>query len=157
MSSAKKNKSGRIPVRRKMREVVFQVIFGADISGFDSEKDLEFMVEDIFIDDKFFNDEMRNIAYRYCKGIVSRKDDLDEIIKRYLFNWSWDRLQFVDKNILRLATYELLYESSIPVEVSLNEAVEIAKIYGTEKSGKFVNGILDSIAKELVPKEKFLL
>ncbi len=157
MGSIKKRKINRIPVRRKMREVVFQVIFGADISGFDTEEDLRFMVEDIFIDDHFFNEEMKNIAFRYCREIMDKKENIDEIIKRYLFNWSWDRLQHVDKSVLRLATYELIYESKVPVEVTLNEAVEIAKTYGTEKSGKFVNGILDSVAKEMVPKEKFAL
>jgi len=69
-------------------------------------------------------------------------------------NWSWERLVAVDKSILRLATYELLYEKRVPIEVSLNEAVEIAKAYGTEKSGKFVNGILDVIAKKYSSEEK---
>jgi len=146
-----------MPVRRKMREIIFQAIFSADITGLIEDKDIDFLVGDIFLEDKLFDESLEKEAKKYVKGIINHQDQIDEIIRRYLFNWSWERIMMVDKNVLRLATYELIYVQGIPVEVTLNEAVEIAKTYGTDKSSKFVNGILDSISKEVVSKEKLLL
>jgi N utilization substance protein B len=74
--------------------------------------------------------------------------NIDEIIDKNLLNWDFSRLSIIDKSILRLATYELIYEDKIPIEVSIDEAIEIAKEYDSEKGGKFVNGVLDNIAKK---------
>lgn len=78
------------------------------------------------------------------------RDELDEMIASYSTNWKVNRMAAVDKNILRLAIYELIHCSDIPIKVTLNEAVEIAKRFGTAESGAFVNGILDNVAKEKV-------
>ena len=74
---------------------------------------------------------------------------LDEMIARCSLNWKVPRMGIVDRNILRLAAFELAFEADVPSRVTLNEGIELAKRYGTEESGAFVNGILDRIAQEL--------
>ncbi len=82
-------------------------------------------------------------------GIVSHLDLIDAQISNHLKNWTISRIAIVDKNILRLALYELLYETTTPMKVIINEAVEIAKKYGTKDSFMFINGVLDAIAREI--------
>lgn len=88
-------------------------------------------------------------AERIVRGVSSNQGVLDDLISRCSQNWKLTRMGRVDRNILRLAAYELAFEGDIPGKATLNEAIEIAKRYGTEDSGKFVNGILDRIAQEL--------
>lgn len=79
------------------------------------------------------------------EGVAAHLEELDALIVRYSEHWRLERMAAVDRNLLRLAAYELLYEPKIPPKVVINEAVELAKLYGTEVSGAFVNGILDRI------------
>ena len=79
------------------------------------------------------------------EGVAAHLEELDALITRYSEHWRLERMAAVDRNLLRLAAYELLYEPKIPPKVVINEAVELAKLYGTEDSGAFVNGILDRI------------
>jgi N utilization substance protein B len=82
------------------------------------------------------------------EGIRAHQPEIDELIEERAEGWRLERLHSVDRNVLRLAIYELLYREDVPPEVVINEAVELAKRYGTEKSPVFVNGILDRIYKE---------
>ncbi len=93
----------------------------------------------------------------FASGAVSKMTEIDKIISERLIGWSMERLSIVSRSILRLETYELLYDLNVPIEVSINEAVELSKIYGTEGDRKFVNGVLDKIAKNLAPPQKFKL
>lgn len=86
---------------------------------------------------------------RLVRGVESHSKAIDELISRSSLNWKLPRMGRVDRCVLRLATYELAFESDVPSRATLNEAIEIAKRYGTEDSGKFVNGILDRIANDL--------
>lgn len=79
------------------------------------------------------------------EGVNAHLEELDALIVRYSEHWRLERMAAVDRNLLRLAAYELLYEPKVPPKVVINEAVELAKLYGTEVSGAFVNGILDRI------------
>ena len=81
-------------------------------------------------------------------GVMDRLSDLDELIERYAVGWHVERLAVLDRNILRLGLYELLHAPDIPAEVAINEAVELAKKYGTENAQSFINGILDRVWKE---------
>ncbi|MFH1395446.1 MAG: transcription antitermination factor NusB [Candidatus Omnitrophota bacterium] len=81
------------------------------------------------------------------KGVDANKQKIDGIIIKYAENWQLDRMATIDRNILRIAIFELLYDEGIPPKVTINEAIEIAKKYGDKNSGKFVNGILDKINK----------
>jgi N utilization substance protein B len=83
--------------------------------------------------------------YRLARGVVSERNEIDSIIEKFSSNWKISRMSCVDRNIMRISVYELLWCSDIPSKVSINEAIDIGKKYGTEESGPFINGILDSI------------
>lgn len=83
--------------------------------------------------------------YRLVKGVVSERNEIDSIIEKFSSNWKISRMACVDRNIMRMAVYELLWCSDIPSKVSINEAIDIGKKYGTGESGPFINGILDTI------------
>jgi N utilization substance protein B len=91
----------------------------------------------------------RLFADKLIRGVLENRPDLDERIKQHAENWDLHRMAVVDRNILRLAIYEMLHREDIPPVVSINEAVDIAKKFSTQDSGKFVNGILDKIKGEL--------
>lgn len=93
---------------------------------------------------------VRLFAEPLIRGTLEHREELDRIIQKHARNWSLQRMAVVDRNLLRLAAYEMLYRPDIPPVVSINEAVDIAKKYSTDDSGKFVNGILDSLRKELL-------
>lgn len=82
-------------------------------------------------------------------GVLENKEKIDEMIKRHLVNWKLDRLANVDRAILRLSAYEMIFLDDIPVNVSMNEAIELAKQFGDDKSAKFVNGVLSNIKSDL--------
>lgn len=93
-------------------------------------------------------DEVRSFAEELVKGVLANLKPLDELISRYATNWELDRMAVVDRNILRLSSYELVMRTDIPPKVSINEAVELAKKYSGIQASKFVNGILDKIKSE---------
>jgi N utilization substance protein B len=92
----------------------------------------------------------RLFSDRLIRGVVEHREQLDQRITQIAQNWDLRRMAVVDRNILRLAVYEMLYRDDIPPVVSINEAVDIAKKFSTEDSGKFVNGLLDKIKGELM-------
>jgi N utilization substance protein B len=94
--------------------------------------------------------ETRLFAEPLIKGVLEHRDAIDERIKQLAKNWDFHRIAAVDRNIMRLAIYEMLYRDDIPPVVSINEAVDIAKRFSTQDSGKFVNGILDKIRGEIL-------
>ena len=94
--------------------------------------------------------ETRLFADPLIRGVIEHRDAIDEKIKSHAKNWELHRIATVDRNIMRLAIYEMLYREDIPPIVSINEAVDIAKKFSTQDSGKFVNGILDKIRGELM-------
>jgi N utilization substance protein B len=94
--------------------------------------------------------EERVFAEPLIRGTLEHRDALDEHIKQHVKNWEIHRIAAVDRNIMRLAIYEMLYRDDIPPVVSINEAVDIAKKFSTQDSGKFVNGVLDKIKGELM-------
>ena len=97
-------------------------------------------------------DELATQAFAepLIRGALEHRDESDELIRKYCKNWDLPRIAAVDRNILRLAIYEMLHRDDIPPVVSINEAVDIAKKFSTQESGRFVNGILDSVKKELM-------
>lgn len=91
--------------------------------------------------------EIKEFSIFLVEGISKNKDLIDSLISKYATNWQIQRMPAIDRNILRLATFELLFADDIPPKVSINEAIEMAKRYGDKDSGKFVNGVLDKINK----------
>ncbi len=93
---------------------------------------------------------VRLFADPLIRGTLEHRDEADEVIKKHAKNWELHRIAAVDRNVLRLAIYEMLHRLDIPPVVSINEAVDIAKKFSTQDSGKFVNGILDKVKGELM-------
>ena len=130
--------------RTKARECVLQILYTMDVSGIKADEALS----EFWDEHPSFIEEIREFAEELVKGVRKDIEKIDKIISEHATNWTLKRMAVVDRNILRLAAYELLFRSDIPPKVSINEAVDIAKKYGDANSGKFVNGILDRIGKE---------
>ena len=129
--------------RRKARELALQILYQIETRKTSTEEALE-----VIFSRYRFKPEVREFAETLVRGSHHFILPLNSLIKKYAKNWTLDRMATVDRNILRLAIYELLFLENVPPIVSINEAVEIAKRYGTDDSGKFVNGILDKIRQE---------
>lgn len=129
-------------IRRKARECALQILYQLDMGA----GDIRGAMFDYWKDSDAAGD-VRRFAEEIVEGVVNNREAIDESIAKNSTNWKLSRMAAVDKNILRMAVYELTYRSDIPVKVTINEAVEIAKRYGTSDSGAFVNGVLDNIAK----------
>jgi transcription antitermination protein NusB len=128
--------------RRNARELVLKVLFQVDVGGLPTEEALETAFEQVRPPDE----EQAYVA-DVVRGVAERIQDLDGIIGSLAEGWRLDRLAKVDKNVLRAALFELKHRTDIPVNVVVNDAVEIAKKYSTEDSGRFVNGILGSFLR----------
>jgi len=104
---------------------------------------------DLFWQDRDEDPAVREFAERIVNGVIARIAEVDQLIRTASLNWRIDRMATVDRNVLRLATYELLDQKDTPVKVVLNEAIELSKRFGTEDSSSFVNGVLDKVASLL--------
>lgn len=131
--------------RRQARETALRVMFQVDVGKIPWQTALSHMIE---MDDL----EGQDIDFlrTLVTGAVSHLADIDAIISRRAVDWKLDRMMGTDRNILRLATFEILY-SDVPPGVTVNEAVELAKAYGDESSGRFVNGILGNVVRHERP------
>jgi N utilization substance protein B len=129
--------------RRIARELAMQALYFMDIRAMFTPAGLALFVEGFqpSTGDPFF--------LRLVNGVMQSLKDIDETIKTYSSNWKLGRMTCVDRNVLRVAVYELMYCDDIPHKVSINEAIDIGKKFGTRDSGAFINGILDSIRLSL--------
>ena len=131
--------------RRKAREVALQFLYQLDQHG---ETDPAAHEADFWARHPV-DDETRAFAAALVRGATSRHAEVDQLIAQYTEHWDLDRMAVVDRNILRLAVYELLDRPSVPPKVAINEAIEISKKFGTRESSRFINGVLDRVHKEL--------
>jgi N utilization substance protein B len=131
--------SGR---RRKSRELALQLLYQNDLAG--TPADEMFVRTDEYVNAK---PEVQEYASRLVLGTLSRRDELDTKLAERSEHWRLGRMPAVDRNLLRLALFELLYEEDTPDAVVIDEAVEIAKKFSTPSSGPFVNGVLDAIRR----------
>ena len=129
--------------RHEARQWAVQFLFQRDFN----EGDIESALAE-FWQDKKTGDKARSFAEELIKGVESKKDELDKLIRKYAEHWDVKRMGAVDRNVMRVALYEMIHRPDIPPVVSINEAVEIAKDLSGVESGKFVNGILDRACKE---------
>lgn len=128
--------------RRKSRELALQMLFQYDMAG--NEPD---MIIETFEDLQKSKPNTREFAVRIFRGTIDHLTDIDDKIQAQAENWRLSRMAVVDRNIIRMSVYEFLHESETPKLVIIDEAIEIAKKFGTLKSSQFVNGILDGILK----------
>ena len=127
--------------RTQGRELALQLLYQVDLRGDDVLAEV-----DGFLDGGSGGDpEVRSFARELIHGYLDRRVEIDKRIEEVARNWQLRRMAAIDRNILRLGAYELLYRTDIPPLVAINEAIEIAKKYSTKNSGPFVNGILDNI------------
>ncbi len=129
--------------RSKSRDIALCLLYQIEVAGLNLSQALS-MSPARDIKDQTVIDFFTQLA----KGIVSKKEEIDSIIKKYAKNWGINRMAIIDRNILRLSVFELFFLKDIPPKVSINEAIELAKRYGDTDSARFVNGVLDKIYKK---------
>ncbi|HBH87244.1 MAG TPA: transcription antitermination factor NusB [Syntrophaceae bacterium] len=130
--------------RRKAREVALQVLYAIDVLHIDAKEAIT-----LFWNNFQATEDSRKFSTLLIEGAWDNRDQIDDLIRSCSENWSLERMSRVDRNILRMAVYELLYCPTIPPKVTLNEAIDIGKMYGSENSGSFINGILDAVYLKL--------
>ena len=129
--------------RRKAREVALQALYQDELLQHGERFSFEQFCSHFQVNKKAIP-----YARTLLVGIHENEKEIDQHISKYAENWRLERMSVIDRNILRLAVFELIYQNDIPASVAINEAVEIAKRYSTDDSGPFINGILDAMAKE---------
>ena len=133
--------------RRKSRELALQALYQSEITKEDTIHILPQLL------DEFSPNEGKDeFTERIVIGVREHRHEIDRLIEQCSENWRLDRMPIIDRSILRMAIYELLYCEEIPPKVTLNEAIDLGKRYGAEDSGSFINGILDRIQNEVVRK-----
>ena len=136
--------------RTQSREFALVILYQKDITSFE----IQTIVDNFWGTEPDADAEVRGFSERLVFGVNQNMDSIDEKISSYATNWQLKRMAIIDRNILRLGLFELLFADDIPPKVTINEAVELAKKFGDVESSKFVNGILDKIHKtELSVKE----
>ena len=129
--------------RRKSRELALQALYQGELAAQNG-----LLIFEEFCSHFQVNKKAIPYAKKLLDGIQEKGDSINQLISKYAENWRLERMSVIDRNILRLAVYEVYYQDDVPISVAINEAVEIAKRYSTDDSGPFINGILDSMAKE---------
>ena len=135
--------------RTQSRECALQILYQNEINPEPMPEILRLFWNQ---QDEAFSDEVRVFAEKLALGVMENQLEIDKVLEKYADNWELSRMAMIDRNVMRLATYELLYLADVPPKVTLNEAVNLAKKFSQEESGKFVNGILDKINHTEKPK-----
>ncbi len=130
--------------RTKSRECALQMLYQIDIRQADAKQ----VIGDFWTAHEQLEPEVQAYANRLVEGTLERRPEIDQRITAHADNWNLNRMAVIDRNILRLGAYELLYRDDVPSKVCINEAIELAKRFGDAESGKFINGVLDAIHKK---------
>lgn len=128
--------------RRRARRLVLQALYEVDATGHPVDKSLKWLLEDMELDGANFV-----FAQRLAHRVLDHLPEIDAEITRYAPAWPLEQLSIVDRNVLRMAICEMQFEQDAPVRVIINEAVELARVFGSDGSQRFVNGVLGAIAK----------
>ncbi len=127
--------------RRKARIVALQALYEYDCTGHDPLSSVLRLIRE-----NNLPEDPSSFAQRLVTGVMKNKEELDATIQRFAPNFPVSQLSIIDRNILRLATFEILFSDEVPLKVAINEAVELAKSFGSQNSPKFVNGVLGSVS-----------
>jgi len=133
--------------RRQSREAALQLLYALEIR----RTDVSEVLREGWAETMLFS-EIRDFTTTLITGVIRHRDEIDAFIQECSTNWSLERIGLVERNILRFAIYELCFLPDIPPNVTINEAVEVAKKYGTEEAPAFINGILDRIKHAVGPR-----
>lgn len=146
--------------RRLLRQSAFKIIFSYNFNDDDIDQILDDISEDsnLYFEHEEDSDERqipeiseknKEFLNNLVKGTIENIDTIDKIIKNSLRSWTMDRIAKVDLTILRMAIYELIYSKDVPASVVINEAVELGKMFGSDDSGSFINGVLGRVVREM--------
>ena len=130
--------------RTKSRECALQMLYQVDIRRADPKQ----ILEEFWRAHEQITDDIKAYASQLVEGTLQHLADIDRLITAHADNWALKRMAVIDRNILRVGAFELLYLEEVPPKVCINEAIELAKRFGDAESGKFINGILDAIHKK---------
>ena len=134
--------------RRKGRELALQVLYQLDMSGASTEQALRSFAESF---DQ--NPKAREFGEELVRGVLGRREAIDACIAGASEHWRLERLSRIDANVIRIAVYEMTAPPGLPLEIAINEAIEVARKFGTTESAAFVNGVLDEVGKRLGLKD----
>jgi transcription antitermination factor NusB len=140
----------QVDKRTRARELAMQALYQLDVQG----SELLARLPEDFLNDAEQDEQVRKLATDWTKGTWENLSECDELITSATIRWEFARLAPVDKSILRLAVYQLKFCPDVPPKVAINEAIELAKRFSTEKSGPFVNGVLDAILKRIQERKQ---
>jgi N utilization substance protein B len=129
--------------RRRAREIALQVLFQLDVGKGDPERALRYLLAEQPVPD-----EIAAFARSLIKGTLANIQEIDNYIKHYAIEWDLPRMPHVDRNILRLGLFEMLYYKETPLNVAIDEALELARTFSHEDAPRFINGVLGRIARE---------
>jgi len=139
--------------RRLAREMVISSLYSMEINEVQAYEALKSVIEEVMADnevsEKISDENTNEFARKLLLGVVEHRAAIDDLLKQFLTGWQVDRLSRVDRQILRLACYEMVFAEDAPPKVAVNEAIELAKHFGTDESGKFVNGVLAKLLQNL--------
>lgn len=138
--------------RRRARRVTLESLYEYDIANHPPDEIIERRVEEYPMESSGVT-----FATQLVHGVIEHQDEMDKLISRYAPEWPLDQMAVIDRNILRIAIYEFLIEGSTPVKVAINEAVELAKTYGSDSAPRFINGVLGTLADQMVSLREELL
>ena len=127
--------------RRKARTITLKTLYEADSAARDAGK-----VVERYLSEEKFSEENNTFVRELVNGVIDKKAEIDDNIQKYAPNWPVDQLAVIDRNILRLAIFEILFDNKVPVKVAVSEAVELAKTFGSSNSAKFINGVLGTVS-----------
>ncbi|MFC2056577.1 transcription antitermination factor NusB [Chloroflexota bacterium] len=130
-----------VGVRRRARALALQALYEVNSAGHRAEEVLNHLLTE-----ERLSEENANFVRNLVTGVIKNKEKIDENIQNFAPAWPMEQIPVIDRNILRLAIFEILIDNEVPVKVAINEAVELAKTFGADSSSKFVNGVLGSVS-----------
>lgn len=130
--------------RTRAREIALQLLYQVDARGPEGLEEME----DYLARETGSAEDVRTFARRLVEGTIAAQERIDAILSKAAQNWKLNRMALVDRNILRMAVFEMLELDEVPPKVAINEAIELGKRYSTQQSGSFINGVLDRIRQE---------
>jgi N utilization substance protein B len=135
-------------LRRKARTIALQALYEIDCTAHKPEEVLACRLQE-----KDLPDETTDFTRSLVKGVLQNKKDIDDLIRRFAPAFPVEQIAAIDRNILRLAIFEILFDNRVPVKAAINEAVELAKSFGSDTSKKFINGVLGSVVTACIQQK----
>ena len=138
--------------RRRARRVTLESLYEIDVTNHPPNE-----VIDRRIEDQPMESAGIEFAYKLMNGVLENQENMDVVITRYAPEWPVEQMAVIDRNVLRIAIFEFLVDTETPVKVAINEAVELAKLYGSDSAPRFINGVLGSLADQIPQLRRELL